>query len=194
MIIESIVTTTNSDGTANLSPMGAVFGIDRTILELRPFSGSRTLENLRQRMVGVVHLVDDAMLFVRALTDMWEERPPMQLAIVVAAPMLKEYLRAIEFQVKFVDDSSHRANVMCEVVEQHIGRPPRGICRGLNAVIEACILISRVDFVPVSEIDSQIPGLQKIVDKTGNPQDIAAMELLLQHYRKLTASGSAGNK
>lgn len=117
----------------------------------------------------------------------------MQLATVVAAPMLKEYLRAIEVQVKFVDDSSHRANVMCEVVEQHIGKPPRGLCRGLNAVIEACILISRADFLPAAEIDAQIPGLQKIVDKTGSPQDIAAMELLLQSYHTRTSSNLAGD-
>jgi uncharacterized protein len=194
MIIESIVTTTNPDGTANISPMGPVFGNERDMFELRPYAGSQTLDNLRQRKEGVVHIVDDALLFVRALTNRWEARPPMHLATAVSAPMLKEYLRAIEFRVRFLDDSSHRASVQCEIVEQHIGKPPRGICRGLNAVIEACILVSRVEFLPAAQIDLQLPGLQKIVDKTGSPCDIKAMELLLNHYRELTRLGWAEEK
>lgn len=187
MIIETIVTTINLDRSANLSPMGAVFGERLDSFELRPYTGSRTLENLRQRREGVVHVVDDALLLVRALLDQWPERPPLNLATVVAAPMLKEYLRAYEFRAKYIDETSHRASITCEIVEQHIGKPPRGICRGLNAVVEASILISRSEFLPAEEINRHLPDLERIVAKTGNGSDREAMALLLAHYHSSVA-------
>jgi uncharacterized protein len=190
MIIEAIVTTTNENGSPNISPMGPFVEKSFESFELRPFLGSQTLENLRRRGEGVVHLVDDALLFVNALTHQWPELPPLQLAMVVSAPMLKEYLRAFEFKTKFFDESSNRISITCETVEQHVGRPPRGLCRGLNAVVEACILISRVDFLPREEIDGQLPSLQKIVEKTGGPRDREAMTLLMRHYSSLLVTGS----
>ncbi len=189
MIIEAIVTTTNENGSPNIAPMGPFLERSFESFELRPFSGSQTLDNLRRRREGVLHLVEEAMLFVQAVTHRWPAPPPMQLATVVSAPMLKNYLRAFEFRTKFFDESSNRISITCETIEQHIGRPPQGLCRGLNAVVEACILVSRVDFLPREEIDSQLPSLQKIVEKTGSPQDVEAMALLMSHYANLLVTG-----
>ncbi len=181
MIIESIVSTTNTDGSPHLSPMGPVFSDGYQRFELRPFAGSTTLANLVQKRSGVVHFVDDAMLFAQAVLHQWQETPPLRLADSASAPMLRDFLRAFEFQVTYVDETSNRVSLQCETVKEHLGGSPRGLCRGLNAVVEAAILISRINFLPKETIDSQWQELRRIVEKTGNNRDRKAMELLSAH-------------
>lgn len=191
MIIEGIVTTMNPNGTPNLSPMGPLCSETMETFELRPFQGSRTLENLKTRACGVFHFVDDALLFAQGVLDEWTEMPTLQLAEVVAAPMLKSHLRAFEFETTFVDESANRATVQCKTVQRHIGQLSRGHCRGLHAVVEGAILISRLQFLPREEIENQMRRLQEIVSKTGSERDQRAWMLLQRRLESINTSESA---
>ena len=76
MILEAIITTTNDDGSMNVSPMGPLIDKDPTNgFELRPFDTSRTFANLQKRPFGVLHVTDDVMLFALAAIGQLEELP-----------------------------------------------------------------------------------------------------------------------
>lgn len=186
MIIESLVTTMNGDGSPNLAPLGAVFGESREEFELRPFAGGRTLDNLRNRGEGVLHVIDQSTLFVRALTNQWSSPPPLQLAQKVAAPMLKRFCRAFEFRVLHDSTVGTRHTLMCQLVYSHIGDLPRGHCRALAGILECCIVLSRVDFLPWGEIQRNLDFWGAVIDKTGNADDREAWELLQQRARELS--------
>jgi hypothetical protein len=65
-----------------------------------------------------------------------------------------------------------------------------GFNRGKHAVIEAAILATRVAILPRSEIDEQWTRLRSWVDKTGGPNERAAMDFLetwLFDQRRVTA-------
>ena len=92
MILESIVTTTNVDGSPNISPMGpriqqpatsdkpatlprsAQTDPAFTRFELRPFDTSTTFANLKRHRQGVLHIDDNVELFARAAVS--RSKPP----------------------------------------------------------------------------------------------------------------------
>jgi hypothetical protein len=185
MIIESLVTTMNGDGTPNLAPLGAVFGDSREQFELRPFAGGRTLDNLQNRGEGVLHVINQSTLFVRALTNQWSSPPPLQLAHKVAAPMLKRFCRAFEFRVRHDSHVGSRHTLMCQLVYSHIGDVPRGHCRALAGILECCIVLSRVDFLPWAEIQRNLDFWGAVIEKTGNADDLEAWDLLRRRATEL---------
>ena len=63
-LIETVVTTTGSDGVVNCAAMGVRWGEEELVFW--PFDATRTLRNLRLRGEAVVHLTDDVLLFVQA--------------------------------------------------------------------------------------------------------------------------------
>ncbi|MEZ6093106.1 MAG: DUF447 family protein [Pirellulaceae bacterium] len=180
MILEGIVSTTNDDGTPHLAPMGPVFENGYQSFVLKPFQGSTTLTNLISKRSGVLHFVDDSVLFARSVIHRWDTLPPLRLADIAQAPMLKEFLRAFEFEVSSEDVSNQRAELKCKTVNEHIGRPPRGANRGFNAIIEACILVSRLHICPKEKIGDQWSELERLVDKTGGRSEIEAFRILTE--------------
>ena len=66
-LIETVVTTTGSDGAVNCAAMGVRLGDGELVFW--PFNTTRTLNNLRLHGEAVVHLTDDALLFVQAALD-----------------------------------------------------------------------------------------------------------------------------
>ncbi|MEQ8663761.1 MAG: DUF447 family protein, partial [Gammaproteobacteria bacterium] len=66
MIYEGIITTTNADGSAHVTPMG--FRRSEDELEVAPFRPSQTLDNLQARPHAVMNLVDDVRIVAGCLT------------------------------------------------------------------------------------------------------------------------------
>src|ERR1700733_15081646 len=84
-LIETVVTTTGSDGVVNCAAMGVRWGEDKLVFW--PFDATRTLRNLRFRGEAVVHLTDDVFLFVEA--GLGHPRPAMRPASVVAGSVIE---------------------------------------------------------------------------------------------------------
>jgi len=63
-LIETVLTTTGSDGVVNCAAMGVRWGEEELVFW--PFDATRTLRNLRVHGEAVVHLTDDVLLFVQA--------------------------------------------------------------------------------------------------------------------------------
>jgi hypothetical protein len=68
-----------------------------------------------------------------------------------------------------------------EVVHQGRLRDFFGFNRAKHAVVEAAILATRTDFLPLEDIEAEYRKLAVIVDKTGGPQEHEAFDYLCRH-------------
>ena len=182
MILEAIITTTNEDGSVNVSPMGPlVDGDPADGFELRPFETSRTFANLQQRPYGVLHVTDDVMLFAKAAIGKLDEIPSIRPAEVNDNTfILEDACRWYEFEAVYFETSEPRKNIRCKAIASGCNRDFWGFNRARHAVIEAAILATRIDFLPAQEIVRQYESLRAIVDKTGGPIENQTMTMLEQ--------------
>ncbi len=184
MILEAIVTTSNEDGTTNISPMGPTVssGGGGVIEEfqLRPFDTSRTFANLKRTRCGVMHVTDDVMLFALTSIGQKPENPTLIDAESIEGKILADACRFYEFKVGFIDETSARMNLNCSTVRQGKLRDFWGFNRAKHAVLEAAIFATRLDFLPKQEIEDSMSRLKVIVEKTAGEQEAAAMDLILR--------------
>lgn len=178
MILESIVTTVNQDGTPNVSPMGPLVpnGIDK--FELRPFDTSRTFANLKRTKSGVLHVTDDVELFARSAIGKLDPLPAIHSAEQIKGNIIADACRAYEFTVEYIDETGQRMHLNCQTVKSHRMRDFWGFNRGKHAVLEAAILATRLDFLPAQEIEEQYIRLATIVNKAGGAKEKSAFQLL----------------
>src|SRR5207253_741610 len=125
-----------------------------------------------------------AMLLARAAIGELDPFPGVRPAERVDGYVLDECHRYYEFRVRDVDTSEERVRLTARVV--HAGRGSRewfGFNRARHAVVEAAVLATRVHLLPAEQIDAEFRVLERIVAKTGGPDERAAMELLRAHTR-----------
>jgi hypothetical protein len=185
MILETIVTTRNADGSTNLAPMGPHCH-DPCLgsFELRPWQTSTTWKNLQRTGEGVLHITDDVLLFARAATGGAADTP-LTPAGRVQVERLADCCRYHEFRVVWCNSASERAVIHCETVEFGRLRDFAGFNRARHAIIEASILASRIDWIPRNEIEVRYREFGTLVEKTGGPQEQKAFAVL-QHYVEQT--------
>lgn len=201
MILETIVTTFNQDGSINASPMGPTIDArQNTNLQsienfvLRPFDTSQTFANLKRTQAGVLHITDDVEMFARSAIGELDPFPQTRAAEQIEGSIIVEACRSYEFVVEFIDQTGPRMHLNCKAVEFHRHRDFVGFNRGKHAVLEAAILATRLEFLPATEISSQFESLNKIVKKTGGPSELAAIAMLnkyVEHAGKAGQSDSA---
>ncbi|MGO9469454.1 MAG: DUF447 domain-containing protein [Isosphaeraceae bacterium] len=187
MILEGIVTTLSLDGALNIAPMGPHvepdLGLARFVL--RPFRTSTTYQNLRSRGEGVFHVTDDVLLLAQTAIGVAPQPPPRTgPAAVVHGQILLDACRYHEFRVVELDEREDRATIAVETVAQGRLRDFFGFNRAKHAVVEAAILATRTDWLPLGEIIEEFRRLAVPVDKTGGPRERAAFTLLHRHVRQ----------
>jgi len=184
MILEAIVTTSNEDGSTNISPMGPTVSSDVggaiEEFQLRPFNTSRTFANLKRTRCGVLHVTDDVMLFAMTAIGQKPENANLIDAESVAGKILAGACRFYEFKVGFIDATGARTNLNCSTVRQGKLRDFWGFNRAKHAVLEAAILATRLDFLPKQEIEDSMNRLKVIVEKTAGEKEAAAMDLIVR--------------
>lgn len=184
MIIEGIVTTTDPDGTLHVAAMGPWIddaerrtgGITRLVL--RPFDTSRTAVNLIRSRVGVFHVTDDALLLARVVLGALPGPPESCPASAVAGRRLVDVCQAWEFAVEAVDETEPRIRMEARVVAGHVGRRFLGFNRAAHAVVEAAILVTRLQLHDVADVRRRFAELAVLVDKTGGELEREAFDLL----------------
>lgn len=181
MILESIVTTINQDGSVNVSPMGPTLNGDLQKFELRPFNTSQTFANLKRNRSGVVHITDDVGLIAQSAIGKLSPLPEFFPAEKINGQVIANTCRWYEFQVDYIDENSARTNINCSTLHTGRVRDFWGFNRAKHAVIEAAILATRIDFLPREEIQEQFQRLETIILKTGSDQESTAFELLSGH-------------
>ena len=179
MIIETIVTSTGTDGTVNFAPMGVEWGEDAMVL--KPFLETTTFRNLTASRAAVVNLTDDVMLFARAALS--NPQFPAFPAEVVRGAVLEATCSWREVEVVSVDDTPPRSRIETRVVHRGFRREFIGFNRARHAVLEATILATRTHLLPPEQIRDELARLQVIVDKTASPREREAMAFVTEYVR-----------
>jgi hypothetical protein len=188
MILEGLVTTLNPDGAPHLAPMGPRIEGDFARFVLRPFPTSHTYQNLLRHAEGVLHVTDDALLMAKAAIGAVDVFPPVVRAKHVRGFVLVDSCRHYEFAVRSIDDSAERVTIEAEVIHSGRTRDFFGFNRAKHAVVEAAVLATRLHILPLGEVAAEFKKLRVIVDKTGGPDERAAMELLEERLRGTEAA------
>jgi hypothetical protein len=181
MILEGIVTTLDADQKVHIAPMGPAVDSQMERLVLKPFRTAQTYRNLKAHSEGVFHITDDVLLLARAALGKLEQLPPLRPAAHVRGFIISDACRFYEFRVRSIDDSDDRSRMEAEVI--HFGRLRDfvGFNRAKHAVVEAAILATRTDFLPLGDIEHDFRKLGMIVQKTGGEQEKAAFAFLSDH-------------
>ena len=185
-LIETVVTTTGSDGVVNCAAMGVRWGEEELVFW--PFDATRTLRNLRGHGEAVVHLTDDVLLFVEAALG--HPRPAMHPATVIDGSVIGDanaWREVIVTEITATADDTPRSEVRARVVASGTGaRQPLGLCRARHAAVEASILASRLKWLGAEHVRAELTRLQELVDKTAGPRERAAMDYVRRHVAERT--------
>jgi uncharacterized protein len=179
MIIESIITTLDSQGAINVAPMGVEWGED--VIVVKPFLETTTFRNIQATGAAVVNLTDDVLLFARAAIS--NPQYPVGPATVIRGAVLDAACSWRELEVRSIDATPPRSRIETRVVHHGTRREFLGFNRARNAVLETAILSTRLHLIPRAEIEADLAKLQVIVNKTAGPREFEAMELLTDFIR-----------
>ena len=181
MIREIILTTVSSTGEAHLAPMG-VHVLSEGRYLIMPFRPSKTLDNLVATGIAVMNYCEDVRVFAGCLTGRrdWSLLP----ADIVAGMRLADTLGHAELSVDQFEDDPVRAKFFCHVVHEATHQPFKGYNRAQVAVLEAAILVSRLDRLPVERIRSEMAYLSIAIEKTAGPKEQEAWGWLLDRVQQ----------
>jgi uncharacterized protein len=174
MIIESIITTTGADGATHIAPMGVIWRDDHPILA--PFRPSTTLDNLVHSGCAIINHTDDVRVFAGCLTGRRDW--PLKPAERIAGRMLQSALAHQELRVDRIEEDEQRPRFHCRVVHEAAHGAFKGFNRAQAAVIEAAILVSRLNMLPRDKVEREIAYLDIAVSKTAGPREREAWDWL----------------
>jgi uncharacterized protein len=185
MILETIVTTQDAEGLTHIAPMGIHVNGDGFII--MPFKPSATLNNFLATQVGVINYCDDVRVFAGCLTGRrdWALKP----VATINGKVLDCALAHSEVEIITVEEDEQRPKLYCKVLHTISHAPFAGFNRAQYSVLEAAILISRLDMLPLTKIESEIDYLRIGLEKTSGEREREAwawvMEALENHKRKV---------
>src|SRR5262249_38494512 len=144
LIRETIVITCDRDGRAHIAPIGLIAEGDDWIIA--PFRPSTTLDNLEAVPFATASHTDDVRVFAGCLTGRRDW--PMEKADKVPGRRLAGALTHAELAVAKVTEDPQRPRFRCRVVQLVQHAPFQGFNRAQAAVVEAAILVSRLQMLP----------------------------------------------
>lgn len=174
-IHEVMVTTLDATGNAHHAPMG--ISEVNGHFHVKPFKPSTTYDNLKRHGQCSINYVDDVRIFAGALTGHREW--PVERCQKIEGFYLQHALSHSELQIVRVDDDSPRACFYGEVINEVTHAPFRGFNRAQAAVLEAAIMVSRLDMLSVEKIREELRYLSIAIDKTAGPKELEAWQWLM---------------
>lgn len=190
MIQETLVTTVNRSGIAHIAPMGihtAHPSADELII--LPFRPSTTFDNLLASRTAVINYCDDVRIFAGCLTGRRDW--PLQPAEKIDGQVLAAALAHTEVELMRVEEDPVRPKLFCKAVHGVNHAPFQGFNRAQFSVLEAAILISRLNRLPLEKIESEIDYLRIGLEKTAGDREREAwgwlMAVIDAHKNKVTA-------
>lgn len=177
MIREVIITTSSPDGVLHIAPMG-VHVVEQDEMLILPFRPSVTLDNMLATNHAVINYCDDVRIFAGSLTGRCDW--PSVAAETIPGRRLASTLAHSELVLNRMEDDSLRPRLHCHVVHEVNHRPFRGFNRAQYSVIEAAILVSRLERLPRDKILAELAYLRIGLDKTAGPDEMEAWNWLQQ--------------
>jgi hypothetical protein len=175
-IWEVIVTTLSPAGEVHIAPMG-IREQDGLVL-LQPFRPSTTLDNVLATGCAVVNYSDDVRVFAGCLTGRRDWATVA--ADAVAGRRLENALAHRELELVRTEDDAVRPRLWCRSVAFRSHAPFRGFNRAQAAVLEAAILVSRLDLLPPEKVDAEVQYLSIGLSKTGGAPELEAWSWLME--------------
>ena len=175
MIQETIVTTQNAEGKAHLAPMGIHVQNDEFII--LPFRPSTTLDNLLSTRTAVINYCDDVRIFAGCLTG--HRDWPLSAAEKIKGVFLESALAHCEVEIIRVEEDAIRPKLFCKSIHQVQHSPFQGFNRAQFSVLEAAILLSRVNHLPVEKIQSELNYLSIGFEKTAGAREKEAWQWVM---------------
>ncbi len=180
MIQEVIVTTQNKKRKTHVAPMGVhIRGNEFIILPFRP---STTLENILQSKTAVINYCDDVRIFAGCLTGRRDWT--LSKTHKIDGVYLSNALAHSELELLRIEDDETRPKLYCKPSYTVNHAPFQGFNRAQYAVLEAAILISRLNLLPIEKIESEIDYLSIGFDKTAGEKEREAWEWLMEAVEK----------
>ncbi|HEY3326946.1 MAG TPA: DUF447 domain-containing protein [Novimethylophilus sp.] len=190
MIFETIVTTTNADGSPHVAPFG-VREWDGMVL-IAPFRPSASLDNLLRGRCAVLNLTDDVRIFAGSLTGRRDW--PVQHAERIDGWVLEGALAHRELELAEIRDDATRPELLFRVVHERMYAPFRGFNRAQAAVIEASVLVSRLHLLPAEKIDAELKYLAIAIEKTAGERELQAWGWLMEKIENFRAEQAGSNQ
>jgi hypothetical protein len=176
MIREAILTTAGPAGRVHMAPLGLI--ADSEGWTIAPFRPSKTLDNLRAVPFAVANYTDDVRIFAGCLTG--RHQWPMVASDEVPVQRLAGALAHAELAVDRVTEDQRRPRFHCRVLRLASHAPFLGFNRAQAAVVEAAILLSRLEMLPGDKIEREIAYLQIAVGKTAGAAEQEAWQWLME--------------
>jgi hypothetical protein len=188
-IDEIILISENADGTPHIAPFG-MRERDGLIL-IAPFRPSASLDNLISGRPASINATDDVRVFAGALTG----RRQWPVNKLDGAWVLSSALSYRSLKLAKVEEDEQRPHLYFEVKKEGNLKPFQGYNRAQAAVIELCVLVSRLNRLPLEKILVEMEYLQIAIDKTAGEQELEAWGWLLEavenHRAKITGANLA---
>ena len=175
MIYETIITTVNADGGIHIAPMG--IHDHGELMVLAPFRPSTTLENLTRTGEAVVNLTDNVAIFAGCVTGRRDW--PTYNATTIGGGVLEAALAHVEVKVQRMEDDELRPRFYCKPCHRETHAPFAGFNRAQAAVVEAAILVTRLNRLPAEKVDREIEYLAIAVEKTAGEREQQAWQWLM---------------
>jgi uncharacterized protein len=179
LIRETIVTTAGPAGVVHMAPLGLIADGNGWIVA--PFHPSKTLDNLRQVPFAVANYTDDVRIFAGCLTG--RHQWPTVASDEIPVQRLAGALAHAELAVDYVTEDEQRPRFHCRVLRLVAHAPFLGFNRAQAAVIEAAILVSRLEMLPRDKIEQEIAYLQIAVGKTAGAAEQEAWQWLMDRIQ-----------
>lgn len=175
MIQETLVTTTSLAGITHIAPMG--IEVDAGQIVIMPFKPSTTLDNILATGLAVINYADDVRIFAGCLTGRRDW--PLLPAERIVGHYLADTLAHSELQLERVEDDPLRPKLFCKTLHSVNHQAFRGFNRAQFAVLEAAILVSRLDRLSWDKIEAELAYLQIGLDKTAGDHEREAWSWLM---------------
>lgn len=186
-INEIILITECEDGSPYIAPFG-VRERDSLVL-IAPFRPSTSLENLLSGRRATINTTDDVRVFAGALTGRrnWPVEKSDHAFILESALSYKA------LSLKKVEEDEQRPKLYFCVLQEENIRPFQGYNRAQAAVIELCVLVSRLHMLPIEKITSEIDYLRIAIEKTAGERELEAWTWLIEAVESHQAALSGAN-
>ena len=186
-INEIILVTENADGSPHIAPFG-MRERDGLIL-IAPFRPSSSLDNLLSGRSATINITDDVRVFAGALTGrrLW---PTTKLSDgwLLDAALSYQALKLVK-----VEDDAQRPHLYFEVTREENLKSFKGYNRAQAAVLELCVLVSRLSMLPLEKVTSEMTYLQIAIDKTAGEHELEAWGWLVEAVENHQAGLTGGN-
>ena len=176
MIRESIVITTDLKNKPHVTPMGIIY--DKNKLIISPFIPSKTYLNLKENPYAVINFTDDVNIFVDTLLG--KSNFKIKSTKEIKSFYLENALSYVEVKViKFIENKI-RPKFECKILKETALKSFKGFNRAQSSIIEAAILVSRINIIPMKKIKKEINYLKIAINKTAGKNEKIAWKKLIK--------------